>query len=76
MAQHFNSITETLLIMKKHSLALCLLVAGFPFVAQAKDLGTLRIGVEGAYPPFSEVAADGKLVSNSQFKLRLSYGEI
>ena len=29
--------------------------------AQAADAGKLRVGVEGAYPPFSSVAADGKL---------------
>ena len=30
-------------------------------VAQAKDWTKIRFGVEGAYPPFSSVAADGKL---------------
>jgi arginine/ornithine transport system substrate-binding protein len=30
--------------------------------ASAKDWKTIRIGVEGAYPPFSSVTADGKLV--------------
>ena len=30
--------------------------------ASAKDWETIRIGVEGAYPPFSSIAADGKLV--------------
>lgn len=30
--------------------------------ADAKDWKKVRIGVEGAYPPFSEVTADGKLV--------------
>lgn len=29
--------------------------------AQAKDWKTVRIGVEGAYPPFSEVGPDGEL---------------
>jgi arginine/ornithine transport system substrate-binding protein len=29
--------------------------------AQAPDWKTIRIGVEGAYPPFSEVGPDGKL---------------
>ncbi|MBF0288433.1 MAG: ABC transporter substrate-binding protein [SAR324 cluster bacterium] len=29
---------------------------------QAKDWNKIRIGVEGAYPPFSSVDADGKLV--------------
>lgn len=31
-------------------------------VAQAADWSKVRIGVEGAYPPFSSVTADGKLV--------------
>ncbi len=30
--------------------------------ADAKDWKKVRIGVEGAYPPFSSVTADGKLV--------------
>ena len=30
--------------------------------AQAKEWKKARIGVEGAYPPFSSVTADGKLV--------------
>ncbi len=30
--------------------------------AQAKDWKNIRIGVEGAYPPFSSVTPDGKLV--------------
>jgi arginine/ornithine transport system substrate-binding protein len=30
--------------------------------AEAKDWTKVRIGVEGAYPPFSEVTPDGKLV--------------
>ena len=30
-------------------------------VAQAKEWTKIRFGVEGAYPPFSSVAADGKL---------------
>ena len=30
--------------------------------AEAKDWSKVRIGVEGAYPPFSEVTPDGKLV--------------
>ena len=30
--------------------------------AHAKDWTKVRIGVEGAYPPFSQVTADGKLV--------------
>lgn len=31
-------------------------------VAQAADWSKIRIGVEGAYPPFSSVTADGQLV--------------
>jgi arginine/ornithine transport system substrate-binding protein len=38
--------------------AAALAVAVAPASAQGKKL---RIGVEGAYPPFSEVGADGKL---------------
>ena len=30
--------------------------------ADAKDWKKVRVGVEGAYPPFSEITADGKLV--------------
>jgi arginine/ornithine transport system substrate-binding protein len=30
--------------------------------AEAKEWKKVRVGVEGAYPPFSEVTADGKLV--------------
>jgi arginine/ornithine transport system substrate-binding protein len=30
--------------------------------AEAKDWKKVRIGVEGAYPPFSEITADGKLI--------------
>jgi arginine/ornithine transport system substrate-binding protein len=32
------------------------------FAAQAADPAKLRVGVEGAYPPFSSVGADGKIV--------------
>lgn len=32
------------------------------FVAEAKEWTKVRIGVEGAYPPFSAVAPDGQLV--------------
>ena len=31
-------------------------------VAVAKEWTKVRIGVEGAYPPFSSIAPDGKLV--------------
>lgn len=40
--------------------ALVLLGSGAAF-AQAPEWKTVRIGVEGAYPPFSEVGTDGKL---------------
>lgn len=41
-------------------LAMALAVA-LPVQAQAPDWKKVRIGVEGAYPPFSEVGPDGKL---------------
>src|SRR3546814_7746980 len=47
--------------------------------ADAKDWKKVRIGVEGAYPPFSEVTPDGKLVrseehtSELQSLMRISY---
>ncbi|MGE5766175.1 MAG: ABC transporter substrate-binding protein [Bacteroidota bacterium] len=42
--------------------ALALGSALSPAGADAKEWKKVRIGVEGAYPPFSEVTADGKLV--------------
>ena len=47
-------------MMLRRTLAVLALaaVAATPALAQGKKL---RIGVEGAYPPFSEVGADGKL---------------
>jgi arginine/ornithine transport system substrate-binding protein len=49
--------------MRKFTALLCaaLLALAAP-VAGAKDWKKVRIGVEGAYPPFSSVTADGKLV--------------
>ena len=41
--------------------ALALLAASTVASAQAPEWKKLRIGVEGAYPPFSEVGPDGKL---------------
>lgn len=41
--------------------ALLLAVASLSAQAQAPDWKKVRIGVEGAYPPFSEVGTDGKL---------------
>jgi len=51
----------------RHSLTVSVLLAGLalaafgPVQAQAPDWKKVRIGVEGAYPPFSEVGPDGKL---------------
>ncbi len=42
-------------------LGLALLLAA-PMTASAKDWKKVRIGVEGAYPPFSSVTPDGKLI--------------
>lgn len=42
--------------------ALAMGAALSPTGADAKDWKQVRIGVEGAYPPFSEVTPDGKLV--------------
>ena len=42
--------------------ALALGAAVSPSGADAKEWKKVRIGVEGAYPPFSEVTADGKLI--------------
>jgi arginine/ornithine transport system substrate-binding protein len=47
--------------MKNPLLALALTVAATAACAQAPEWKKLRIGVEGAYPPFSEIGADGKL---------------
>ena len=42
-------------------IALALALATVTAQAQAPDWKKIRIGVEGAYPPFSEVGPDGKL---------------
>ena len=47
--------------MKTRLLALALLAAASLAHAQAPEWKKLRIGVEGAYPPFSEIGPDGKL---------------
>lgn len=47
--------------MKTRLLALALLAAVGTASAQAPEWKKLRIGVEGAYPPFSEIGPDGKL---------------
>jgi arginine/ornithine transport system substrate-binding protein len=41
--------------------AACMALAAPIALAQAPDWKKIRIGVEGAYPPFSEVGTDGKL---------------
>lgn len=48
----------------KRLIILCLTVTALAFASTgvlAKDWKKIRIGVEGAYPPFSSVNADGKL---------------
>lgn len=45
----------------KKLLSILSVLALVPLAAHAADPGKLRIGVEGAYPPFSSVGADGKL---------------
>ena len=49
--------------MAKLALALAFIASGSLALAQASAPAPthLRIGVEGAYPPFSEVGADGQL---------------
>ena len=42
--------------------AITVLTLAFAMGVQAKDWKKIRIGVEGAYPPFSSVTSDGKLV--------------
>lgn len=37
------------------------LACGLTFAAAAADTTQLRVGVEGAYPPFSEIGTDGKI---------------
>lgn len=49
-------------MQRRHLIALAALAcAAVSAQAQAPDWKKIRIGVEGAYPPFSEVGADGKL---------------
>ena len=49
--------------MQRRHAAILIALAASTFAAQAQSPGwtKIRIGVEGAYPPFSEVGADGKL---------------
>jgi len=46
---------------RRSLLGLMALAAALAVPAEAKDWTKIRIGVEGAYPPFSEVGPDGKL---------------
>ncbi len=50
-------------MLQRRTLALliALAAAAGTAAAQAPDWKKVRIGVEGAYPPFSEVGPDGKL---------------
>jgi len=49
-------------MQRRHIAALiALAAASFAAQAQSPDWKKVRIGVEGAYPPFSEVGTDGKL---------------
>lgn len=49
-------------MQRRHLIALaCSTVMSLSAQAQAPDWKKMRIGVEGAYPPFSEVGPDGKL---------------
>jgi len=49
-------------MQRRHLATLALLLAGATTaVAQSPDWNKVRIGVEGAYPPFSEVGTDGQI---------------
>ena len=48
--------------MKKLFAILAAIMLSFSSVALAKDWNKIRIGVEGAYPPFSAVTASGELI--------------
>ncbi len=48
-------------LIARAALTVCALLATAGAHAQSPDWKKIRIGVEGAYPPFSEVGADGKL---------------
>lgn len=49
-------------MQRRHiAVLIALAVSAFAAQAQAPAWKKIRIGVEGAYPPFSEVGADGKL---------------
>jgi len=63
-------------MQKRHLIVLSTFVAlacgSFAAQAQAPEWKKIRIGVEGAYPPFSEVGADGKL-KGFEIDLALAY---
>ena len=49
-------------MLRRHAAALiALAISSFAVQAQSPEWKKIRIGVEGAYPPFSEVGPDGKL---------------
>jgi len=48
--------------MRKCTAILCAMLLALAGPVAAKEWKSIRIGVEGAYPPFSSVTADGKLV--------------
>jgi len=53
-------------MQRRHLIAIAAIavigLSGFSAHAQAADTKKIRIGVEGAYPPFSEVGKDGKVM--------------
>lgn len=48
-------------LFRRHALLLALAATSLGAAAQAPDWKKIRIAIEGAYPPFSEVGTDGKL---------------
>ncbi len=60
-------------MQKRHLLAVAALACcTFAAQAQAPDWKKIRIGVEGAYPPFSEMGTDGK-VKGFEIDLAMAY---
>jgi arginine/ornithine transport system substrate-binding protein len=49
------------MLLTRRTLAVTLCLSWLPGLAPAADAPPLRIGVEGAYPPFSSLGTDGKL---------------
>ncbi len=47
--------------LRRHTLALFTLLLALPLAATAQAPTKIRVGVEGNYPPFSRMGADGKL---------------